>query len=279
MKNIFFENKILLNSARNCLKYILRSYKIAEIHLPYYICPVVRQAVHEENVKMKFYHIDKNFLPTIEFSPDDFILYPDYFGLCDEQADFMAKKYKNLILDNAHAFFAKTKGIATFSSPRKIFKVNDGGVLEIQKKLSDIFEQDKDRKLEIKDFYSFCQNEISIDNEPMKIMSEKTQNSLKNIDFDKKMDKNRKIFMKIAQKLQKSNTLQLNLSENSVPMCYPFLPNNFSEEEKLAQMLEQRGIYLIKYGSNLPQTYEEYDFTKILMIPLTTKTSEFFDEI
>ena len=63
MDNTFFDNKILLNSARNCLKYILRAYKIPKIHLPYYICPVVRQAIREENVKMEFYHIDKFFMP------------------------------------------------------------------------------------------------------------------------------------------------------------------------------------------------------------------------
>ena len=55
--------------------------------------------------------------------------------------------------------------------------------------------------------------------------------------------------------------------------------NNFSEEEKLAQMLEQRGIYLIKYGSNLPETYPEFEFTKILMIPLTEKSSEYFEQM
>lgn len=277
MDNTFFENKILLNSARNCLKYILRAYKIPKIHLPYYICPVVRQAIREENVKMEFYHIDKFFMPTKNFAEDEYILYPNYFGLCDEQAEILSKKYKNLILDNAHAFFAPKKGIASFSSPRKFFNVNDGGILEIDTKISENFDQDENRTLEIKDFDSFCQNEISIDNEPIKFMSEKTKNSLKNINFDEKISKNRKIFSKIDQKLQKSNILNLHLQKNSTPMCYPFLAEDFEEEEKLAEMLENEGIYLIKYGSNLPETYPEFEFTKILMIPLIEKTSKFFD--
>lgn len=277
MDNTFFENKILLNSARNCLKYILRAYKIPEIHLPYYICPVVRQAIREENVKMEFYHIDKFFMPAKNFAEDEYILYPNYFGLCDEQAENLSKKYKNLILDNAHAFFAPKKGLASFSSPRKFFNVNDGGILEIGTKISENFDQDEDRTLEIKDFDSFCQNEISIDNEPIKFMSEKTKNSLKNINFDEKISKNRKIFSKIDQKLQKSNILNLHLQKNSTPMCYPFLTEDFEEEKKLAEMLENEGIYLIKYGSNLPETYQEFEFTKILMIPLIEKTSKFFD--
>lgn len=277
MDNTFFDNKILLNSARNCLKYILRAYKIPKIHLPYYICPVVRQAIREENVKMEFYHIDKFFMPTKNFAEDEYILYPNYFGLCDEQSENLSKKNKNLILDNAHAFFAPKKGLASFSSPRKFFNVNDGGILEINTKISENFAQDEDRTLEIKDFESFCKNEFSIDDNPIKLMSEKTKNSLKNINFDEKISKNRKIFSKIDQKLKKTNILNLHLLKNSTPMCYPFLTEDFEEEEKIAKMLEKEGIYLIKYGSNLPETYPEFEFTKILMIPLIEKTSKFFD--
>ncbi len=277
MDNTFFDNKILLNSARNCLKYILRAYKIPKIHLPYYICPVVRQAIREENVKMEFYHIDKFFMPKKNFAEDEYILYPNYFGLCDEQSENLSKKNKNLILDNAHAFFAPKKGLASFSSPRKFFNVNDGGILEINTKISENFAQDEDRTIEIKDFESFCKNEFSIDDNPIKLMSEKTKNSLKNINFDEKISKNRKIFSKIDQKLKKTNILNLHLLKNSTPMCYPFLTKDFEEEEKIAKMLEKEGIYLIKYGSNLPETYPEFEFTKILMIPLIEKTSKFFD--
>lgn len=277
MDNTFFDNKILLNSARNCLKYILRAYKIPKIHLPYYICPVVRQAIREENVKMEFYHIDKFFMPKKNFAEDEYILYPNYFGLCDEQSENLSKKNKNLILDNAHAFFAPQKGLASFSSPRKFFNVNDGGILEINTKISENFAQDEDRTIEIKDFESFCKNEFSIDDNPIKLMSEKTKNSLKNINFDEKISKNRKIFSKIDQKLKKTNILNLHLLKNSTPMCYPFLTEDFEEEEKIAKMLEKEGIYLIKYGSNLPETYPEFEFTKILMIPLIEKTSKIFD--
>lgn len=277
MDNTFFDNKILLNSARNCLKYILRAYKIPKIHLPYYICPVVRQAIREENVKIEFYHIDKFFMPKKNFAEDEYILYPNYFGLCDEQSENLSKKNKNLILDNAHAFFAPKKGLASFSSPRKFFNVNDGGILEINTKISENFVQDEDRTIEIKDFESFCKNEFSIDDNPIKLMSEKTKNSLKNINFDEKISKNRKIFSKIDQKLKKTNILNLHLLKNSTPMCYPFLTKDFEEEEKIAKMLEKEGIYLIKYGSNLPETYPEFEFTKILMIPLIEKTSKFFD--
>lgn len=278
MKTELIKKKILLNSGRNCLKYILKAYEIEQINVPYLICPVVRQAINEENVKMKFYHIDKNFLPTKDFAKNEYILYPNYFGLCNKQAKYLTKKYKNLINDNAHAFFAPKNGIASFSSPRKFFKVNDGGILDINKKLDENFEQDIDRNIVITDFDSFCKNEISIDNEPIKIMSQKTQNLLKNVNFEQKIKKNRQIFAKIDQKLKKNNILNFEILNEEVPMCYPFLAKNFNDAEKLANSLEKVGIYLIKYGTNLPKSYSEYDLTKILMIPLTEQTAKFFNK-
>ncbi len=278
MKN-FPENKILLNSGRNCIKYIIKSFNITEIYLPYYICPVVRQSINQENVKMKFYHINENFMPLENFSENDYVLYPNYFGICGKQAEILSKKYKNLINDNAHAFFASKNGIAAFSSPRKFFNVNDGGILDINKKISLLFAQDKDRIIDICDFDSFCKNEISIDNQPIKIMSKKTQFLLKNINFEQKIIKNRHIFAKIHQKLKNFNVLIFENFKENVPMCYPFLSDDFKKTVNLANNLENEGIYLIKYGSNLPQNYPEYNLTKILMIPLTEKTSKFFDKM
>lgn len=114
MDNTFFDNKILLNSARNCLKYILRAYKIPKIHLPYYICPVVRQAIREENVKMEFYHIDKFFMPKKNFAEDEYILYPNYFGLCDEQSEILSKKIKILFWITHTHFLPPKKGLQVF---------------------------------------------------------------------------------------------------------------------------------------------------------------------
>ena len=54
-----------LNCGRNSIRFIIRTYNIKEIFIPYYTCPSVWQAIKREKCKIKFYHIDKNFLPTI----------------------------------------------------------------------------------------------------------------------------------------------------------------------------------------------------------------------
>ena len=48
------KDSIPLNYARNCLRYIIQTYNIKEIHLPYYTCPTVWQAIQKEDCKIHF---------------------------------------------------------------------------------------------------------------------------------------------------------------------------------------------------------------------------------
>lgn len=275
MENRF--NKIYLNSGRNCLRYIVRAYGIREIQIPYYICPSVRQALFAENVKMKFYHIDKDFMPTDEFSPDEYILYPNYFGICNRQNELLAKKYKNLISDNAHAFFAPITGIAAFNSPRKFFKVNDGGILYSARSLSDNFEQDDNRNTEIRDYETFCKNEISIDNQPIKFMSGKTKNILENTQFGTEITKRTERFNRLHGILCKKNVIKIRLQNDEIPFIYPYMCDNADET---VRKLDEHGIYVLRYGSNLPKTYFEYRFfEKLIMLPLKEEVCLFFEKI
>ena len=117
----YWTNALKLNCARNALRYIIRAYTIKEINIPFYTCPVVWQAARSENCKIKFYHLDKNFMPAQNFGENDFVLYTNYFGICTKNAQILAKKYKNLILDNAQSFFTEKIGLASFNSSRKFF--------------------------------------------------------------------------------------------------------------------------------------------------------------
>lgn len=107
------KNQIALNCVRNCLRYIIRAFNIKEICVPYYTCPVVWQAIKKEECKMKFYHIDKNFMPIVDIHENDYILYTNYFGICAKNVKKLAKKFKNLIVDNSQAFYMPKYGIAS----------------------------------------------------------------------------------------------------------------------------------------------------------------------
>ena len=84
--------------ARDAFKYLLQTYKIKEIYMPYYLCDVMRHTAFEVKCKPIFYNIDDNFFPLKKFSKDKFILYPNYFGICDKNVEKLIKTYPKLTM-------------------------------------------------------------------------------------------------------------------------------------------------------------------------------------
>ena len=119
---------VLLNSGRNALRHIVRKLGVKHIHVPYYTCPVVWDALKAEGCELDFYEIGTDLKPQKRFSRNDFVLYTNYFGCCGGIVDELVDDYPNLIVDCAQAYYARPKGRASFSSPRQLFGVPDGGV-------------------------------------------------------------------------------------------------------------------------------------------------------
>ena len=178
--------KIQLNLGRNCLRYIIKTYGIEEIFMPFYICPTVIRAVRKENCNIHFYHIDKNFMPVVNFGKNDFILYPNYFGICSKNVLKLSQKYKNLIVDNAHNPFMPEVGLADFKSYRKFFNVKDGAELNIFQKFEIDFPKEKFTYENFSARLSYeelVENETRLDNEEILKISDCTKNLLSQIDF------------------------------------------------------------------------------------------------
>lgn len=112
--------KILtFNLGREALRQIIRTYDIKQLHIPYYLCDVVRHTLVEEGCKPIFYHIDDNFFPSEDFQKDDFILYPNYWGVCGKNIKKLVSIYPKLIVDNAHAYYDEPSGFACFNAGHK----------------------------------------------------------------------------------------------------------------------------------------------------------------
>lgn len=107
------------NYAREALGYLVKTFEIKEMHIPYYLCDVVRHTLVEAGCKPLFYHIDDNFYPQKEFPKEDYILYPNYFGICGANVQKLVKIYPKLIVDNAHAYYDKPLGFACFNAGHK----------------------------------------------------------------------------------------------------------------------------------------------------------------
>ena len=219
--------------ARNSLRFVIKKFGIKELYIPYYLCDVIRHAIVAEHCKPLFYHIDDNFYPMSDFPLDSYVLYPNYFGVCDSNVTKLENIYTNLIVDNAHAFYLYPQGCACFNSERKFRDVENGSYLWVKTT------EEKD------DFNSREQQ-----HQPESLMQTRIER-----------------FIKIKEKYEKTN--QLNIDMNSVrsPFCYPYLAYCNEEADELAEKLTKKGLTIYRYWNNLPQNYNEYKFYR-RMVPI-----------
>lgn len=105
--------------AREAVRYLIKTYGIKNMHIPYYLCDVVRHTLKEEGCKPVFYHIDDNFFPDTDFNKNDYILYPNYWGVCGKNVKKLVEIYPKLIVDNAHAYYDEPSGFACFNAGHK----------------------------------------------------------------------------------------------------------------------------------------------------------------
>lgn len=253
---------VKLNTARNALFYIIKAFKIQELYMPYYLCPSMRITAVKANCKLKFYHIDKQFMPVVDFPLNAFILYPDYFGVCSFNIELLAPKYTNLIVDNAHAFFNKPKGIAAFNSLRKFFpQLRDGAFLYTTKTIDfNIVQDDFEYIPKEMTFEELCKNENRLDNEKIKYMSECSYKSFLTLDLSEKREKFIKNFNNNHKKYKNKNKLKIQISNETVPYKYPYLFDSEKEADNFVKEYETQGKIIFRYWNNLPESYKERDF-------------------
>lgn len=249
--NLYHKNCEALNSGRNALRYIVRAYNIKEIWCPYYTCHVVWNALKEESCFVKFYHIDENFFPRIEFDENDFILYTNYFGICSENVFRLSRIYKHLIVDNSMSFFMEPIAFANFYSPRKFFGVPDGGIAVCKKRISE--------ELPVSESYTkfihlikridcgsnsayeeFNNIEASFNGESIKLMSRLTKRMLSSIDYESVKEKRKNNYMFLDEQLKSLNMKYFPLHKNDIPMFYPF----YSTSKNLRDSLINSHIYI-----------------------------------
>ena len=209
--------------ARDALKYLIQEFKIKKLHIPYYLCDVIRHIVFKENCKPIFYHIDNNFLPLENFSKNDFILYPNYFGICENNVGKLIKEYPNIIIDNAHSFYSDAKGFASFNSAKKFLPVKKGAYLWLGENKNP-FKKDFKRKEKFLFYHNIY---------------------------------------------KKTNLLNINISKNDIPFCYPYLAENIEIADNIVKNLNKQGLIIYRYWNNLPKNYNEYKFySRLVPIPL-----------
>lgn len=280
----YHRDAIRLNTGRNCFEYILRARGYKHVWIPYYTCKVLLEPLQKLKISCSFYAINDVLepltLPVLQ--KDEAFLYTNYFGLKQKAVERLTATYgKRLIVDNAQAFFAPhLDGTDTFYTARKFFGVPDGAYLYTDVALDIDLPQDVSaermshllKRLDCSaesGFADYQQNEEDLCNQQIKRMSRLTERLLENIDYKAVAKQRRENYQKIEQALQASNRLKLSMSEDAVPMVYPYWIPNGAE---FRQSLQQQRIYTATYWPNVIQlnspTLEQNLSTNLLPLPI-----------
>ena len=258
----YHKGALRLNTARNCFEYILRARGYTKVYIPYYTCEVMLEPLIKCNIAYEFYHINEQLEPVEIFhlEPSEAFLYTNYYGLKQHCVARLAHIYgRQMIVDNAQAFFAPhINGIDTFYSARKFFGVADGAYLYIDKLLDIELEQDQsfERMAHLliradigaeAGYAEFRKNDDSLIGVPIKKMSRLTEKILCSIDYEACKVIRISNYILLENQLNTTNKIHLDISEEAVPMAYPYMTENSSLRQRL---LNQR-IYIATYWSNV----------------------------
>lgn len=276
------EDAILLNCGRNALAYLLEAKGIKKLYLPYFLCDSVANVCKKYGVEVVFYHIGENWLPKdLVIDGDAWLYIVNFYGqITREDLARLAAAYRNIIIDNAQAYFdAPLANVDTLYTCRKFFGVSDGAVLYTNSKLERSLEIDESfnrihyvlgrYERTASEFYEeAAQNNDIFDNEPIKEMSRLTKNLLRSIDYEYVKQVRTNNFAYLHEKLREVNKLNVRLIEGA--FMYPLL---IDDGMKIRKQLQQMKIYIPTLWPNVLEECEpdtlEYKFAAdILPLPI-----------
>lgn len=281
---LYYDDGIYLNLCRSGLRYLIRALGLKKIHVPYFTCEVVFQAIDEEDCAIEKYRLDSSLMPVGSFSKDSFIVYNNYYGVLGKKVAELAQIYPNLIVDNAQAFYSTPKCRAAIYSPRKFFGLPDGGILrgkdipklQLNRGCSYNVMSHLLKRMDLgpQDGYSdFVKNDKSLEAYPLESMSGLTLNIMGNIDYSKA----REIRLKNFRFLQKHipTEFPIAMTEDDVPMVYPLYSENGTH---IREELIRHSVFCAKYWPNVEysdnQSMEFKLTNNVLSIPIDQRYNQ-----
>lgn len=274
-----------LNSARAGIYHACRLYNCQSIHLPYYLCPTVKEFLRNHSINVKYYNINSSLEPVDLQQEDGYaVLIVNYFGIFSEnKIRMLSDQFIRVIIDNSAAFYSKPIETAiNVYSPRKFFGVPDGCYVigENAEKHLDQYEQDYSSgtssfllsRLEysLKETYKERMiNEKRIDESDILRMSKLTKKLLGNIDYTKIKNKRRRNFNFAHELFKKINIIDpsLFIDEECNPLVYPLV----IEEVAMHEKLKTNKIYTGRWWTHVLSEVEEDTYEAWLskyMIPV-----------
>ena len=262
-----FHDGIALNSGRNCLRYLIKARKINKIAIPDWCCSTIEKVCKEEKVYISKYHVESLTQPyRKKMPPDDVYIYIiNYYGQIDiSYISHIRRLHKNIIIDNAQAFFQKPiDGIDTIYTCRKYFGVPDGAYLYtdcmLKERLKRDFSYNRMKHLlgryecgANKYFGLYQECEEQLEGHALMKMSELTQNILKSIDYKYVEEKRTNNFKVLHNRLKAKNEIEIKVAEGAY--MYPY---QVCYAKGLREKLIQKKIYIPMLWSGTENIYGE----------------------
>lgn len=281
----YYDNALKLNSGRNCLRYIIQKKNIKKIQIPAYTCPAIWEALKAEGCEIKYYDINSDMLPDSELDKECYVLYTNYFGICNRQIEIISKKYNKLIIDNAQGFFEKPKKTISFNSARKFFGVPDGAYLFGDFQYDDKLEKDRSylrtghliKRLDsnaAEGYTEYKSNEELIDKEEPKRMSKLTKRLLSSVNYKECIRVRKNNFNYLHNSLKDINEFNIDTT-NNIAMIYPLLLKNYNCKKDLKERLINEKIYLATYWKGQKDNgYGNILETYLLPLPIDQRYSQ-----
>lgn len=263
LNNEYHAGAVRLNSARNCLEYILEVEQPAKVYIPLYTCDVMLEPFNKTGIEFEFYRINENLEPLDlpELATDELFVYNNYFGIKDDYAGKLAKRYgQRLVVDASQSFYYRRTGAEkVFYSPRKFFGLPDGGLLYTDKKLERELDIDVSfermshliKRIELppeEGYDDFRANDEDLSGQPIRRMSLLTERLLQTVDHELIRRSRYDNFALLHKELGESNLLEISLPSGGVPMVYPYL---IEDATGLRKALIDNRVFVASYWPNV----------------------------
>lgn len=280
----YYPNALAFNTARNCLRFLIRQHGIKQIAIPDYNCEAVEGAIQKEDCDYYFYPVGRDLKPDISKVEDsDWLYIVNFYGQNSEFIDAVINAHKNVIVDNVQAFFCKPfKGADNIYTCRKFLGVSDGAYLSSQdnqilheyenlgidkssKRLGAVLGRYEDNAGS--HFKEYQEIEEGLDKLPIRKMSHITHWLLKRIDYEHVISVRNSNFSFLRGKLNGIN--EIDVRNNVGPYVYPLLIKNGSNIRK--KLIEKK-IFISTLWPNVVRSCGEdsdafYLASNLLPIP------------
>lgn len=260
-KTHYHQNAQLYQSARAAFRALLQAGRPKKVFIPKYICDAILSPLTEEQIEYEWYELNDSLdvSDSVVLGDNEWLLYANYFGICQTQVDRLLQKYSadQLVFDFSQAFFdpPRTEALATIYSPRKFFGVPDGGMLYSKIAVKQPTVQDTGSLSRVSHllkrlyekpesgYSDYLLAEQSLEDSKPMLMSGLTQRLITSIDYEVVKQKRMENFSFLHEQLKSINLLSIHAKNQLAPLCYPLITHDSS----LRDMLIKNRVFIPRY--------------------------------